>query len=345
MNSVLVLAATYAIGIAGGAMFAFLKVPLAWMVGSAIAVVLAATAGFRPYSPRLTRSLGQIVVAAAIGAQMSGGALEQLLLYLPSMIAAAGFTIIAGLAVSAVFARVAHVSAIKACLACIPLGPMEAARLAERYDIDPGSVALAQALRIITLVLIIPPGLIWIFGAGDMSTLSMQSQYDLASSLMLLGGALAVGLTGAALRIPNGAFLGALIFGAVGSLLGWPIGTMPGILLIGGQILLGVSLGIMFDPATVSRLFGFSVASIAATIALLLLCLLTAATITATSDIAIETAILATSPGSLAEMSLTAKLLHQEVSLVTAFHIVRISFVLLMAPLAFRFVYWLSMRL
>jgi uncharacterized membrane protein AbrB (regulator of aidB expression) len=45
--------------------------------------------------------------------------------------------------------------------------------------------------------------------------------------------------------------------------------------------------------------------------------------------------VLATAPGSVTEMALTAKILHQGVAIVTAFHVVRIFIILPAAPLIF----------
>ena len=45
--------------------------------------------------------------------------------------------------------------------------------------------------------------------------------------------------------------------------------------------------------------------------------------------------VLATAPGGVTEMALTARLLHQDAALVTAFHLVRIFTIMPFAPLVF----------
>jgi len=56
----------------------------------------------------------------------------------------------------------------------------------------------------------------------------------------------------------------------------------------------------------------------------MLLSALFAAAIAATTDIRLPTAVLATAPGGIAEMAITAKVLDLGVPLVTAFHVTRV---------------------
>jgi membrane AbrB-like protein len=92
-----------------------------------------------------------------------------------------------------------------------------------------------------------------------------------------------------------------------------------------GQLFIGVSLGTRFSPDflhTAPRFLG-SVAL--CTVAAILIAAGFGVALAAVSGMHRATAILATSPGGIAEMSLTAKTLQLGVPIVTAFHVMRLA--------------------
>jgi uncharacterized membrane protein AbrB (regulator of aidB expression) len=102
------------------------------------------------------------------------------------------------------------------------------------------------------------------------------------------------------------------------------------------QVLIGTALGARFDRGTLVQAGRFT-ASVC--FGSLLIVGLTAAFATAwalASGMPIPAIVLATAPGGLAEMCLTAKLLHFAVPLVTAAHVTRIVFLVLGTGLLFR---------
>ena len=86
------------------------------------------------------------------------------------------------------------------------------------------------------------------------------------------------------------------------------------------------------------------VAVLASTAVLLLLTAIMALVISWMTGIAWQTMVLATAPGSVTEMALTAKILDQEVALVTAYHVLRIFIILPLVPLIFALVARLAGR-
>ena len=88
-------------------------------------------------------------------------------------------------------------------------------------------------------------------------------------------------------------------------------------------------------PLTLSRARGFIPAAFLTTILLLVLCAALAFAISALTGIAWQTMVLATAPGSVTEMALTAKILDEGVAVVTAYHVVRIFVIIPLAPLIF----------
>src|SRR5690606_30816668 len=79
----------------------------------------------------------------------------------------------------------------------------------------------------------------------------------------------------------------------------------------------------------------FVPAALVSTARLLLLCAGMALAASWATGIAWPTMVLATAPGSVTEMALTAKILDQQVAIVTAFHVARIFIILPFLPVIF----------
>lgn len=134
-------------------------------------------------------------------------------------------------------------------------------------------------------------------------------------------------------RISNPFFVGPMAGAAIAAALTLPITAYPYIVLAGAQVLLGVWLGSAFDRTLLRRAGGFIAAAAVSTLLLIGLCLGVGAAIAWTTGQSLPVMILATAPGSVTEMSLTAKALQQGVAIVTAFHLTRIFIILPSAPL------------
>jgi membrane AbrB-like protein len=101
-----------------------------------------------------------------------------------------------------------------------------------------------------------------------------------------------------------------------------------------GQLFIGVSLGTRFSPEFLHAAPRFMASVAAASTLAILVAAGFGFALAAMSGIHPATAILATSPGGIAEMSLTAKNLQLGVPIVTAFHVMRMAaLVLTIGPL------------
>jgi len=134
------------------------------------------------------------------------------------------------------------------------------------------------------------------------------------------------------LRIANAWVLGPLA--CVGSLTAWaiPLSGLPHELVNGGQLLLGAALGSRFSPSFFRAAPRFLGVSALATLLTLLLSGLFVWLLAHGIDLPLPSLALAASPGGMAEMSVTAKVLHLSVPLVTATHVLRVVLLTICAP-------------
>jgi membrane AbrB-like protein len=213
-------------------------------------------------------------------------------------------------------------------------GASEMATQGERYGARVDRVAAAHSLRIMMVVATIPFAFKYagVHGLDPFIPGARTVDYGGLAVLVALtcGGALAL----KRLNWPNAWVIGPMVVAVILTGAGINLSALPEWTIRLGQLFIGVSLGTRFSPEflhTAPRYLGS-----------VMLCTLAAILVSAgfglllawISGIAAPTAILATSPGGIAEMALTARILQLGVPIVTAFHVIRMAaIVLIIGPL------------
>ncbi|MFT8244507.1 AbrB family transcriptional regulator [Roseomonas sp. BN140053] len=332
----------YAVAALGGALFFLIHTPLPWMLGALCAVAAAQLAGLPLAASRRARNIAALVLGCALGLNFTPAAAERLLRDVPLCLGAALATILVGLLLMPVLAWLARIDRRTALLSSLPGGAADMALLAEGMGARPAIVAVLQLLRVVGVVVLVPSGLALLGGlhssraAGGVGGALHWPGFLL---LLALGGVGVFVLTKARLR--NAWLLGGLV-AALGftasdiSLTGmpsWVTGT--------AQVLLGAQLGTQFERAT------FLGGRRLLTVALLHVGLLTAGCalvgllLAFTGRASPGVLVLATAPGGVAEMSITAQAMALDVPIVVAFHLVRIFLTaLLVQPICALFGRW-----
>jgi uncharacterized protein len=289
----------------------------------------------RPVAPA-SRQAGQAVIGAALGLYFTPAVLAAVARLLPWMLAASAATVVVAVAGARFLAVHAGVGRATSFYACIPGGAAEMAVLGERDGGDPAVIAVAQAVRVAAVVTVIPLGVALAGARGADAWAPVALPSSAAGLLRLAGCAAAVGLAGQLARIPNAWLLGSLAASAALTVTGHAASAVPRAFVDAGQVLMGCALGSRFARESF-RGAGTLVRAIAlATAQGVVLLAGFALVLAALSGTSRWTLILATAPGGIAEMCLTARNLQLGVPLVTAFHVLRLVVLLTLAPVAFR---------
>ncbi|MEZ4427327.1 MAG: AbrB family transcriptional regulator [Nannocystaceae bacterium] len=328
--------AAYGGSLVAGFAASALHVPLPWMIGPLLFTTAFGFVRSDAIIPDSSRPLGQMVVAAVVGLAFTPQALAAIAEHLLAMVVVSLGTIVAGCAAAVVLRRFSRIGTMTALIASIPGGPAEMSALAQRNGVPAGPVVVVQTMRIAFLVLIVPPVVVALTGAPDNTLLIAEAAGGSLSGVLLLGAlAVAGGVLFRLLRVNSPFFLGSLAFSAAASAFELPVSMPPFWLLAAAQILLGTWLGKVISRQASQSGRAFILSAFASTAVLIGLTALLALAVTATAGVSWQTMVLATAPGSVTEMALTARLLHQDVALVTAFQVARIFVVLMFAPLVF----------
>ena len=311
-----------------------IELPLPWVIGAMVFSTSLRLLNLPVQVPAVTRPIGQVLIASSVGLSVTSAAVIAVTDLFASMIAAALLTILAGFMVAGLLMRLTRVDVITATLASIPMGPVESRNLAERHGVLPGPIVFTQTLRILMLVVFIPPVLVMLSDAGQDPTAVLRAiPWTPAGAFLLCACAVIGAFVARMIRLGNPFFLGALGGAALAAALGLPISAYPYPVLVTAQIFLGVWLGAVFDRQLLRKAGSFIPGAVICSLLLAALCAGMGVAVAWLTGEKWTVMILATAPGSVTEMALTAKILQEGVAVVTAFHLVRIFIILPFAPL------------
>ncbi|WP_310494678.1 AbrB family transcriptional regulator [Dechloromonas sp.] len=309
-----------------------LHVPLPWMIGPLFTIALLRMAGARLEGPPGGRQVGQCAIGTALGLYFTPEVLGQLGRHGPAIVLMAASAVAVGLLGALMLRRWTDVSPATAFFAALPGGASEMVVLAERQGGAVDRVAAAHALRVMLVVSSVPFVLVHWSHGGDEIFRPLATAVDWWRLPILVTAALAGVLLFLRLRVANAWVLGPLA--CVGGLtaLAIPLSGLPPELVNGGQLLLGVALGSRFSPSFFRAAPRFLGVSTLATGLALLLSGLFVWLLARFVSLPLPSLALAASPGGMAEMSITAKVMHLSVPLVTATHVLRVVLLTVCAP-------------
>ncbi|MCM5571014.1 AbrB family transcriptional regulator [Burkholderiaceae bacterium FT117] len=311
------------VGTVGGALFAWIGTPLPWLLGALFACAASNLAGAGLRAPVVARHAGQWVIGAALGLYFTPDALERLLALGPYIAAGAVYAILLGFAFAWSLFRFARVDVPTAFFAGAIGGASEMAAQGERAGGSVQLIAAAHVMRILLVVSTLPFVYQWLRVQGTDAWTQSAAAVEPAGLALLVGATCAGGLLVRRLGAPNAWVIGPLLVagGLTGS--GVALSSLPAWVIVAGQVLIGIALGSRFRPGFFAEAPRFLAVVAASTLAGIAVSALFGWALARAAGISPATMILATSPGAIAEMSLTAKALRLGVPVVAVFHVMR----------------------
>lgn len=337
--------ATLALAMAAALACVRLGTPLPWMIGPLLATALASIAGAPTRSWAPLRNGAQLVIGTALGLYFTPqvGALVAGLWW------AIGLAVAWALGIGWLFGAWLHrrhgaemgvdaqASRATSYFAGAIGGASEMTLLAEREGARSDMVAAAHSLRLLIVTLTIP----FAFSLGGWhgmdATLPGARTVEVGGLALLLaaaaGGAWLMQRTGRA----NPWFMGALLVAMGLTLGGMELSAMPSAMSNAAQLVIGVSLGVRFQREFLRAAPRWMGSVALGTVLMIGLCAGFAAVLAAGTGLHPATLVLGTSPGGIAEMAITAKVLQLGVPVVTAFQVCRLVAVLVLVEPLYRY--------
>ena len=336
---VLPAATALAIGTLGGAVFAWLGLPLPWMLGSMTAVTVCALGGVRVGLPRWMRTGCIAILGVMLGASFTPAAMARLPDWGATLSALFVFAMAAGTAGWLYFRRCAGFDRVTAFFAAAPGGLNEMVLVGTRYGGDERRIALVHATRVFVTVFSIP---VWFRLHDGLAAGTAGSRYTglaaigLDDYVALAACALVGSILAARLRIPAATVIGPMFLSAAVHLAGITESSPPTLIVWSAQVVIGATLGCRFMGFPL-RLIGKTIMHGAVAGVILVGCaVLASVVLTQVVDIPFATLLLGFAPGGLPEMSLVAIAMGADAAFVATHHLVRLVIVVLCAAPIFR---------
>lgn len=238
---------------AGGWLASSLDLPLAWLIGAALVTTVVSLCGVPVRVPQGLYRIGQVVVGVAVGLTVTSDIVDRIGSHVYLAPFAALASILVGRLLVPVFARLSGLDQTTAHFSLVPAGISEMADYAGRHGGDVGAVATLHALRVMSIVLILPL-VIYSFNSVEMlRPPAGDGVWTGALLVALLAGLLAAWL-GSKAGLPSAYIVAPMATIALLSGSGVLRAEEPGVLLASAQVVLGLSLGARFRRETVGRL-------------------------------------------------------------------------------------------
>jgi len=319
---------------AAGALFYALHSPLPWMIGPLLTLALLRVAGAPVAAPPGARQVGQWIIGTTLGLYFTPAVMTAVARLWPLLAAAAVFAIVVGYVGGIALASLARTDRTTGIFASVPGGAAEMAILGERFGARVDQVAAAQSLRILLVVVIVPYAFAWIGVHGADPYVPGMTHVAWPGLAVLLVATLAAGFVVHRIGLPNAFVLGPLAVAIPLTANDIDLSAVPTVLSAGAQCLLGCSLGARFRPDFMRGAHRFVAGTVASVLLSMLLAAAFGVALAWSSGQSAPTLVLATAPGGIAEMCLTARALELGVPFVTACHVSRVVVLLLItAPL------------
>jgi membrane AbrB-like protein len=330
------------IGAVGGAVFLYLRMPLAWMLGAMFFTGVAVLAGVdrkitMRVEPRL-RTVMIVIIGVMLGSAFKPEMIDRAREWLGLIILMLAYIPIVTAICYWLFRRMARLDPVTAYFSAAPGGLQEMTLVGEAYGGDGRSIILTHALRIFITVMTVPVYFRFIEGLNVPPMAQGPHMWQLPwheGALLILCGA-AGWYVAKFLRIPAAQLVGPMIVSALVHLFGWSHAAPPPELVAIAQVVMGAALGCRFVGTPLKEVGRIATWAALATLVMLGVALGMTLGFADWAGIKTEAMMLVLAPGGMAEMSLVALGLGVEVAIVASMHIFRIAVVVIAVPPVFR---------
>ncbi|MBT8417450.1 MAG: AbrB family transcriptional regulator [Silicimonas sp.] len=330
-----------AIGLVGAIAANALGIPLPWMLGPMVIVLVVAVAGAPVIPPVTLRALVVPILGVMLGSGFHPGLFAHIadwaltLLILPVFVAAA-FSCSA-----LIYRKIGRYDIVTAYFSAAPGGLNDMMILGAEAGGDEKRIALAHASRVfivVTFVAFFYASFLGISIAGEDRPYIGFADVPGADLAILAACAVLGAWLGPKIGLPAPQILGPMILSGIAHLTALTDAPPPTLAVNAAQLVMGTVIGCRFAGARPREIARDMALAAAASGLMLVIALATAFAVTSLTGIHLSETFLTFSPGGLPEMSLLALSMNADIAYVATIHIVRITLVIAVAPVVFRLV-------
>ena len=329
-------ATALAAGGVGALAFYLLHMPLPFMLGSLCGALIAANLpGLYMLRPTALANPVRAILGVAIGAAFTPALLQQLPLYLVSLLLLLPFLVVVVWAGLLYFQRIVGFERRTAFFCSLPGGLLEMTLICESYGADMRRVALIHTTRVLLIIYSIPFAIhLWtdVDLSGRTRMAAPVTQLALDQAAILAAAAVLGWWAMRRLRLPGAAIVGPMICSALVYTSGWVSMRVPDELINVAQLILGAGIGTAFVGVSLRE----GVHAVAVTLGYFVILMAAALSVALAAhllvDIPLVATVLAFIPGGQAEMNVIALMVGVAVPYIALHHVLRMFLVMTVAP-------------
>lgn len=327
-----------AIGAAGGWVFKTITMPLPWMLGSMAFCTVAAIAGAPIRAPARIRPFMIVVVGIMLGSGYRPEMLDRIGEWLGSLSMLLAYVTVVGGTGLVYFRLFSRYDPVTSYFCAMPGGFNEMVMMGTELGGDERKIALTHASRVLLVVFAVP---LWLRLTGQLdiaARMALSTRLaDVAVGDYLLLATCAIGWPIAArLRVPAASLVGPMLLSAALHLGDVTESQPPTVIVNLAQLFIGTTVGCRFTGAGKREVAHSLVIGAGLAALMLVLTALFAFAVEAVTGTPFAVAVLAFSPGGLAEMALVGLALGVDVAFIATHHVARIFLVIMLAPTVIR---------
>jgi len=313
-----------AVALPAGALFDWLDTPIPWMVGPMVAVAAINLMGIRVHAIPYGRQLGQVILGSAVSLYFTPPVVAALGANFGAIVLATVSAFVIGGLGAATLSKAAGIDGKTAFFSSIPGGSMAMAVLAQKYGAQVPPVAVTHSLRVCLVVIVVPYALTYGGIPLEAAPYIPKLPFDLPVLIIWLAAGFAIGEISERLHLHNGYMMMPIFMGAGLTIAGVELSSVPSWMTDFAQLMFGLILGERYERAFFARHKLFIPFAMINAVFILVASVAVALGLVWAFGLSIATMIIATAPGGLAEMAITAQALQVGVPMVIAFHLFRI---------------------
>ena len=279
------------------------------------------------------------VLGVMLGSAFKPDTLDKVNLWIPSLSIMVLYVIFISATVGFFFYKFVKVDLVTAFFSATPGGLATMVILGSDHGGNEKIIALTHSIRILLTVLIIPFWFQFFEGyqiGGQQVIIHLNEMYMSDTLILLLSGIIGF-YGGKIIKLPSYQLLGPMLLSAMVHLLGLTTASLPTIIINIAQIIIGSGIGSRFSGVSIKQVSRTLISAIISTIYILSLAALASSILTVSTGIPFKTLLLSFAPGGLAEMTLISFSMGIDPAFVSTHHLLRVSIMVIMAPIIFNF--------
>ncbi|WP_238590885.1 AbrB family transcriptional regulator [Paenibacillus beijingensis] len=344
---------TCLISLAGGLLFTSIHIPVPWLLGPMIAVLIASrflnVAKVPLYWPSYIRNAGIMIVGYSIGLAFTRQALVQIVHQLPSMLLMALLLMLLCVLIAYIASRLSGIDFPTMMTGCVPGGLSQMITLAEEIrGVNMTVVTFMQVTRLMMIVIIVPllvfspmfasspPGL---SASEALETIQANVTPLFPNIVPFAVVCMLFTFLGHKIKFPTVFLLGPLLGTALLGQSGLQGPAMPSFVLNAAQFMVGSYVGLLLRPEKLQRKTLTITVALASSLVLLVGAYGLSVLLTRIHALTPITGFLSMAPGGMDQMGIIAHEVNADLSIVSAYQLFRTFFIFFLVPSLLRMLF------